>query len=187
MCKHRDHAVTVGGSCSHGPGVLLPSCRSDERHRLQLVCDPGITQIQTTIPDRMFSKAATTNSRISFTDFLSFLSSLAIGLPCLRVIVTCQWFRRLTSHNHVLLLSRRPMLALKFKPPNPTYYPTQGPHSQGVRTTRVSSRSSGLPNIAGQRYKSRVGQPHASLSVSLHSLRSGCTEPFSHRPDASHT
>jgi hypothetical protein len=33
--------------------------------------------------------------------------------------LTVTWFRRLTSHNDILLLCRRPMLALEFEPPTP--------------------------------------------------------------------
>jgi hypothetical protein len=76
--------------------------------------------------------------------------------------LTVMWFRRLTSHNNILLLCRYPMLALEFEPPTPRITKVRTRTHSALETTRVPSRSSGLPNTTGQRYKSRVGQPHIS-------------------------
>jgi hypothetical protein len=50
---------------------------------------------------------------------------IVLGDWLLRLTVT--WFRRLTSHNDILLLCRRPMLALEFEPPTPCASPKSGP------------------------------------------------------------
>jgi hypothetical protein len=113
-------------------------------------------------------KAAATNSIISFADLPPFSSSLAIGCH-VSPISPMTWLRRLTSHNHILLLSRRPLLALKLKAlkrlshqPHCTHHQSPGLHSRHARTTRVTSRSSVLSNTAEQRYKSRAGRPRIS-------------------------
>ena len=82
-------------------------------------------------------------------DFLGGLSTIFIVLGDWLPRLTVTWFCCLTSHNNILLLCRRPMLALELEPPTPPITKARA-RTHSALEPLVPSRSSSLPSTAEQ-------------------------------------
>jgi hypothetical protein len=163
---HMSYLAPAAARCQHGgqflrAGVDMNHAVGPSRYpKLKLrLCDSRIIHTQKYC--RTGSSLQSSSDQVKY--FLGRLSPIFIvlgdWLPRLTGRVTC--FRCLTSHNDILLLCRHPILALEFEPPTPRITKVRA-RTHSTLEPLTPPRSSGLPNTAERRYKSRAGQPHIS-------------------------